>query len=313
VAARELIVLGSSSHLPTARRNQGGYFLRWDQEGLLFDPGEGTQRQMTICGVRPSRITRILVTHFHGDHCLGLPGVLQRLAFDGAGRTVDVYFPASGRVYYERLRDASLHRGEAAVRAHGIVGAGVFARAPGLRFEARPLLHGVDAFGYRLQEEEGRSFLPERLAAAGIRGAQVGELGRRGALEVGGRSWTLEEVSEPRPGQSMAFVMDTGPCEGARELARGVDLLVCEATYLEKDARLAREHGHMTVREAATLAKEAGARRLVLSHFSPRYASNAELEDEAAAIHPDVVLAEDGARIAVPARSAHGCDLGADP
>jgi ribonuclease Z len=304
VAARELIVLGSSSHLPTARRNHGGYFLCWDQEGLLFDPGEGTQRQLTICRVRPSRVTRILITHFHGDHCLGLPGVLQRLAFDVPERTADVYFPASGRVHYERLRDATLHRVQPAVRAHGIERAGVFDRAPGLRLEARPLRHGVDAFGYRLQEEEGRTFLPERLAAAGIRGAQIGELERRGALDVAGRTWTLEDVSEPRSGQSMAFVMDTGPCQGARELARGVDLLVCEATYLAKDAGLARRHGHMTVREAATLAKEAGARRLVLSHFSPRYASVAELEDEAAAIHADVVLAEDGARVAVPSRSA---------
>jgi ribonuclease Z len=312
VVARELIVLGSSSHLPTARRNQGGYFLRWDREGLLFDPGEGTQRQMTICGVRPSRVTRILITHFHGDHCLGLPGVLQRLALEAAERPVDIYFPASGGVYYERLRRASLHRGEAAVRGHGIVRAGVFARAPGLCFEARPLRHSVDAFGYRVEEEEGRAFLPERLDAAGIRGAQVGELERRGALEVGGRTWTLEDVTEPRPGQCMAFVMDTRPCEGARKLAHGVDLLVCEATYLEKDAGLARDHGHMTVREAARLAKEAGARRLVLSHFSPRYASNAELEDEACAIHPDIVLAEDGARVAVPARSERESDVGAE-
>jgi ribonuclease Z len=302
VSTPELIVLGSSSHLPTARRNQGGYLLRWAREGLLFDPGEGMQRQMAIFGVRASRVTRILITHFHGDHCLGLPGVLQRLRLEATGRAIDVYFPASGRVFYERLRGATIQRAEPGVRAHALEQPGVFARVAGLRFEAQRLCHTVDAFGYRIQEEDGRTFLPERLAAAGIRGAAVGELVRRGVIEVAGRATRLEEVSVPRPGQSMAFVMDTRPCDGARELARGVDLLVCEATYLHADLRLARERGHMTAREAATLAREAGSRRLVLGHVSPRYASDGELLEEARALHPDVVLAEDGARIALPAR-----------
>ncbi|HEX2052454.1 MAG TPA: MBL fold metallo-hydrolase, partial [Actinomycetota bacterium] len=96
---RELVVLGTAGQVPTRQRNLNGYLLRWDDEGLLFDPGEGTQRQMLYAGVKSSSISRILLTHFHGDHCLGLPGVVQRLALDGAARRVRLYYSAQGEEY----------------------------------------------------------------------------------------------------------------------------------------------------------------------------------------------------------------------
>jgi ribonuclease Z len=258
---------------------------------------------MVCFGVAARRVARILITHFHGDHCLGLPGVLQRLALDGAQHVVHVHFPASGQVFFDRLRQASLSRARVALEAHPIERAGVVARAGALRIEARPLQHTVETWGYRVDEEEGRTVVPERLAAAGIRGAEVGELVRRGELVREGRAIRLEDVSVPRPGQSLAFVMDTRPCRDAVELARGVDLLVCESTYLEAHADLARTYGHTTAAEAARLAVEAGAKRLVLTHFSSRYASAEEFLDEAGSIHPDVIAAQDGDRIALPRRS----------
>ena len=100
MGARELVVLGTASQAPTRRRNHNGYLLRWDGEGLLFDPGEGTQRQMTHAGVASSAITRICLTHFHGDHCLGLPGVVQRLSLDRVPHPVHAHHPASGQVYF---------------------------------------------------------------------------------------------------------------------------------------------------------------------------------------------------------------------
>src|SRR5215471_5941332 len=104
VANRELVVLGTASQAPTRTRNHNGYFLRWDDEGLLFDPGEGTQRQMLLAGVTAHQVTRICVTHFHGDHCLGLPGVLQRMALDQVTGTVEVAYPASGADMFDRIR-----------------------------------------------------------------------------------------------------------------------------------------------------------------------------------------------------------------
>ena len=107
---RELVVLGTASQAPTRRRNHNGYFLRWDDEGLLFDPGEGTQRQMLFAGVTASQVTSICITHFHGDHCLGLPGVLQRMSLDQVPHVVEICYPAESQEVFGRLRHASLFR-----------------------------------------------------------------------------------------------------------------------------------------------------------------------------------------------------------
>ncbi len=303
MAARELVVLGTASQAPTRYRNHNGYFLRWDTEGLLFDPGEGTQRQMLLAGVPASAITRILVTHFHGDHCLGLPGILQRLSLDRVRNPVDVYFPASGTAYFEHLRNASIFDEHVELRVHPVEEPGEVDAAPGLRILADRLCHRVDAFGWRLEEEPGLRMLPERLQALGIRGPEVGRLQAGGEIEAGGRTVRLEEVSRPRPGQSFAFVMDTAVCDGANRLAEGVDLLVSESTFLTAEAELASAWGHLTAADAARIAAGAGARRLVLTHFSQRHSDENLFLQGAQRIFSESVAARDLTRIEVPPRA----------
>src|SRR5690242_20281502 len=106
MSVRELVVLGTASQVPTRTRNHNGYLLRWDGEGFLFDPGEGTQRQLTLAGLAVADVTRLCLTHFHGDHCLGVPGVVQRLGVDEVRHPVHAYYPASGQEYFDRLRYA---------------------------------------------------------------------------------------------------------------------------------------------------------------------------------------------------------------
>jgi ribonuclease Z len=303
VAARELVVLGTASQAPTRQRNHNGYFLRWDNEGLLFDPGEGTQRQMLLAGVASSAITRILLTHFHGDHCLGLPGILQRLSLDRVGHPVDVYFPASGTPYFEHLRNASIFDEQVELRVHPVEEPGEVDAAPGFRILADRLRHRVDAFGWRLEEAPGVRMLPERLEALGVRGPDVGRLQAAGEIEAGGRTVQLDEVSQLRPGQSFAFVMDTAVCDAASRLAEGVDLLVSESTFLTSEAELAAAWGHLTAADAARIAAGAGARRLVLTHFSQRHSDEGLFLDEALPIFPDSVAARDLTRIDVPPRA----------
>jgi ribonuclease Z len=308
---RELVALGTSSQVPTRHRNHNGYLLRFDGEVILFDPGEGTQRQLIFAGVPASAITRICITHFHGDHCLGLPGVLERMTLDGVTRPLPVYFPASGAGNFERLRDATIHREHESLRPVPVRWA---AQRPGegplvpvdggppFALSAGRLLHGADAAGWRIEESPGRRMLPERLEIAGVRGPDIGRLLRDGSLVAGGRLVRLEEVSEERPQQRVAFVMDTAPCESAVLLASGVDILVCESTYAETEVELARHYGHMTARAAGRLAAEAGVRQLVLTHFSQRYRDVRPLLVEAAAEFPDVVAADDLATIPLPPR-----------
>lgn len=309
MSGRELVVLGTASQAPTRERNHNGYLLRWDDEAILFDPGEGTQRQLVLAGIPVSAITRLCITHFHGDHCLGLPGVLQRRSLDRAVHPLDVYFPAAGSEFFARLRHASAYHEASVVRAHPVEGEGVVAAPAGFRLLARRLDHRIETLGWRLEEPDGRRMLPDRLAARGVVGPDVGRLKREGSLEVGGVVVALDEVSELRRGQVFAFVMDTRPCQAALAVAADADLLVCEATFLERDAALAAAYAHLTARQAATLARDAGARRLVLTHLSQRYPDGDGHLAEAAAVFPDVLVARDLDRIPVPPRrGARGFD-----
>lgn len=299
---RDLVVLGTASQVPTRHRNHNGYFLRWDGEGVLFDPGEGTQRQMTLAGVAASSITRICITHLHGDHCLGLPGVLQRIALDGVGRPVDVYFPASGAEYVERLRHASLFDdGTLDVRLHPVERDGVVDTCEQFSLVARHLDHGPDSIGWRIEEPDGRRMHRDALHDLGIAGPAISRLRRDGSLTLDdGRTVHLEDVSEHRRGQVFAFVMDTRWCDAAVDLAEGADLVVAEATFSSEDQELATAYGHMTARQAGELARAAHARRLVITHFSQRYRDVEPLLDEAAAVFSHVVAANDLDRIELP-------------
>jgi ribonuclease Z len=305
VSDRELVVLGTASQSPTRYRNHNGYLLRWDGTDVLFDPGEGTQRQMLWAGVNANRVRAVCITHFHGDHCLGLPGVLQRLALDGVTHPVSVLFPAAGRAYFERLRHASVFRdSHLDVRPVPVESDGpVLALSPSVTISAMRLDHEPECFGWRLEEAAGRTLLPVRLRRAGIAGADIGELQRRGVLVVDGRTVSLEEVSAPRPGQTVAVVMDTGVCEAATELARHADLVLCESTFATSDEPLARRWRHLTAADAARVADAAAVRLLVLAHFSQRYPDVEPLVAEAAAIFPSVVAARDLGRVPVPGRS----------
>ncbi len=297
-------MLGTSSQVPTRRRNHNGYLLRWDGEGLLFDPGEGTQRQLLLAGAPVSSLTRLCLTHFHGDHCLGVPSIVQRLSLDAVPHPVHAYFPASGQDFFARLRHACLFHDLADVREKPVAADGPVATGAFGVLEARTLDHSVDTIGYRLIEPDGRRFVPELLARFGITGPAVGELQRAGSIEIDGRTVELSEVSEPRRGQRFAFVMDTRLCDAVYALADGADLLVIEATFLSEDTHLATRYGHLTARQAARVAAECGVRRLVLTHFSQRYTDSQRYRDEAAeAFDGDFVIAEDLARIPVPRRA----------
>ncbi len=306
VSSRELIVLGTSSQVPTRHRNHNGYFVRWDDEGFLFDPGEGTQRQFIFAELAPTSITRIFVTHFHGDHCLGLAGMIQRLSLDRCPHPVAVHYPASGEVYFQRLREASIYHPAVdlvpcpvSVRRGEL---GVIAETPKYRVLAQMLDHPVPTYGYRIEEREGRRFVPERLEAADLRGPLVGELSRNGTVTVGDRVITVEEVSEHRAGSVFAFVMDTRACAGAVALARDADLLVMEATYSAADQQLADDHGHASSVDAARTALAAGAKRLAMGHFSQRYLEVETHLREAREIFPATVALCDLDRVDIPRR-----------
>ncbi|MGW0784809.1 ribonuclease Z [Streptomyces sp. NPDC002913] len=300
MSVRELVVLGTASQVPTRHRNHNGYLLRWDGEGILFDPGEGTQRQMLRAGVAAHDINRICVTHFHGDHALGLAGVIQRINLDQVPHPVTAHFPASGQLFFDRLRYSTAYRESVELTEAPVSADGILATTGAYTLDSHRLSHPVESYGYRLTEPDRKRMLPAKLAEHGIGGPDVGRIQRDGSL----RGVTLDEVSETRRGQRFAFVMDTRLCDGAFALAEGCDMLVIESTFLDEDGRLAADHGHLTAGQAARVAKESGVRHLVLTHFSQRYTDPDAFEHQAraAGFEGGLTIAQDLIRVPVPTR-----------
>jgi ribonuclease Z len=260
VQSPSVIVLGTSSQVPTRYRNHNGYLVRWGDEGFLFDPGENTNRQFALADADPTSVTKICVTHFHGDHCLGLAGLFHRLGREGVRHAIDVYFPAYGQVFVERALVACRDSGDADVRLHPFPNEGVVYDDGRFRLSARRLSHSIETFGYRLEE----------LAPDGS------------ATRV------------------LAFVMDTRKCRAAHDLARDADLLIVEATYASSEEKEAWERGHMTAAHAAEVAQRSGVRQLLLTHFSQRYPNTRTHLAEAKKIYANVKAASDLRRYSFP-------------
>lgn len=289
MSVRDLTILGCSSQQPTRHRNHGAYLLRWNDEGLLFDPGEGTQRQFIFANVAPPTVTRIFVSHFHGDHCLGLGSMLMRLNIDGVTHPIHVYYPASGKKYFDRLRYGTIYHEKIQVIEHPVYESGLVEDDGKFAIYADFLDHGVDNIGWRIKEPDTRKFDPEKLKEHGITGPLVRELLQKGNLN----NASLDDVSHIRIGDIFAYVVDTRLCKAAVDLAQDAKLLLCESTYLDEHSKLAWKHHHLTAKQAATIAREANAQILVLTHFSARYLHLKPFGEEAREIFPNTHVAKD--------------------
>ncbi len=293
MTVRDLTILGCSSQQPTRFRNHGAYLLRWNNEGLLFDPGEGTQRQFIFANIAPTVVNRVFISHFHGDHCLGVGSILMRLNLDNVTHPIHCYYPASGKKYFDRLRYGSIYHERIKVVEHPVSQAGLVEDDGNFRIEATFLEHGVENIGWRITEPSTIKFDNEKLAEYGVKGPLVKELQEKGSLVIQGKTISLEQVSWVREGDSFAIVIDTLPCQNAIDIARNASLFLCESTYLEEHAELARLHNHLTAKQAALIAKEAGAKELILTHFSARYQNLKTFEQEARTIFPNTYVADD--------------------
>lgn len=293
LSKKELIVLGTSSQQPTRFRNHGAYLVRMADEGFLFDPGEGTQRQFIFADTPPTAVTQILISHFHGDHCLGVGSILMRLNLDKVPHTVHCYFPASCQKHFTYLRKACIYHEHIKIEEHPIEEEGIFFSNEKYTLSARFLDHGVPTLGYRIEEAPKTKFDREKLQHFGIKGPLVKELETKKRLVIKGKKVFLEEVSWEKPGLVFSYILDTRICENAYTLAQNADLLLAESTYLNERADLANRYFHMTAKEAALLAKKSSAKKLILTHFSARYRETLAFQKEAREHFPESYAAND--------------------
>ena len=299
----QITFLGTSSGVPTRSRNVSSLAVRLPQrsEVWLFDCGEGTQHQILSSEIKISQISRIFITHLHGDHIFGLMGLLASCGLAGNASRIDIYGPAGLNDYLAACSRYSQTHFSYPIKVHQ--------SRPGVVYEDDEFIvkcgrleHRVTAYGYRVEEKDraGR-FNVEKAAALGIpSGPLYGQLKRGETVTLSdGRQISGQELCGPtEPGRKMAYCTDTIFCEGAVQLAQDVDVLIHEATFSHQDAQLAIDRLHSTSTMAAQVALAARVKTLIMTHFSPRYApgNDIQLEDlrqEAQAIFPNTEMAYD--------------------
>jgi len=292
----DITVLGTSGSTPTKSRRMPGVAITYDGAVYLFDCGEGTQMQMIKYRINASRLKGIFITHMHGDHIIGVVGLVRTLALNNREAPLQIYVPKG---YEKMMREFITFDNVSIYYKIEIIGvkSGVVYKDDKITISAFRLNHAIPTFGYVFAENERRRFIKEKCAALGIRGAMFGELQRKGSIIVNGKKVYLESVTTAIPGKKIVYASDTRPSSSTVKAARNADLLIHEATYSEADSKKAIERKHSTATEAAQVAKRAAVKALLLVHVSARYRRPNQLQKEAEAIFPNTKVARDGTHI----------------
>ena len=296
----ELVFLGTSSAIPTSHRNHSAVALKAFGEIFLFDCGEGTQLQMSKAKISPMKINNIFITHFHGDHILGLPGIIQSMAFRGRKNPLHIFGPKGLVEMINIIRNFGYFSLTFEIYMHEIDD-GIILEEENYRISCSKMNHTVLNFAYSIYEKRRPKFIREKAIALGINpGPDFGKLQQGISVKVGDAVIRPEQVlGEERKGRKIVYSGDTTPSEQMVEFAEDADLLIHESTFEGIYGDKAYEMGHSTSVQAAEIAKKANVKRLILTHVSTRYKKSDILETEAKEIFENSTVAEDFMQIEV--------------
>ena len=289
----ELTFLGTASMIPTAKRNHTALFLQHNGAGILFDCGEGTQRQFRKAKIKPTKISIICISHWHGDHVLGLPGLLDTLDNLSSDAELRVFGPKGIKKQFDLVGRAFPSHREMKIIVEE-VSEGVFYDSKEFSLEAYELEHTICAIGFRFVEKDRLRIDMKKAKKAGLKeGPLLGKIQRGEDVTVDGKKVKSADITDLVIGKKMGYIADTLDNKNNLKIAKGCDVLVSEASFASDLKDQAVLYKHMTAKQAATVAKKAGVGRLYLIHLSSRYPRSKEILEDAAAVFKNTVVAKD--------------------
>lgn len=292
----KLIFLGTASSFPTKERNHTAVLLEYAGEALLFDCGEGTQRQIKLAEAHPMKIEKIFITHWHGDHCLGLPGFLESMAFSNRTKPIYLFGPVGTKEHLFHLMKGFAVRLPFKLDVHEISAQEprVILETPEYEVLAVNMKHRVPTLAFAFKEKSKIRINLDYTKKFGLEQHPILKKLQEGKdITWQGKKIKAKDATYKVEGKKVAYVVDTEPNANAVKLAKDSDVFVCEGTFANELKAEANEKCHMTVKQAAKLAKDAEVKKLVLTHFSQRYKHTTELEREASSVFKNVVMAKD--------------------
>ncbi len=290
----ELVFLGTSSAIPTNHRNHTAIALKGFGEIILLDCGEGTQRQMTRARLSPMKINKIFITHFHGDHILGIPGIIQSMAFRGRNDPLDIFGPPGLSNLIENIKNLGYFTLSFEVKVHEVLD-GIILDEEDYQVSCCRTEHSVPNLAYKFIEKRAPKFIKEHAIECGVKpGPDFGKLQRGIAVKVGDTLIKPEQVlGQERKGRKIVYSGDTSPCDQMINFSLNVDVLIHESTFNNTHKDNALDTGHSTAAMAAEIAKKAYVKQLVLTHISTRYKDTKTLEKEALDVFENSIVADD--------------------
>ncbi|MEK6935129.1 MAG: ribonuclease Z [Nanoarchaeota archaeon] len=288
----KITFLGTSAMVPTKERNHPSILINYNRENILLDCGENTQRQLRLINFSPNKITRLLVSHWHGDHILGIPGLIQTLGANNYEKTLEIYGPKHSKLFIRKIMNSFLLKDKIKFKVHEVTGK--FYENEDFYLEAYYLKHSAPTLAFSLIEKPRRKMNLKYLKKFNLtKHPLLGELQKGKNITYKSKKIKAKDATILIPGKKITYLSDTVFNPNCIKIAKNADLLISESTFANDYKNKAKEYQHLTAEQAALIAKKANAKQLILTHFSQRYKNVKQLEKEAKKIFKFTQSAKD--------------------
>ncbi len=287
-----LVFLGTSDAIPSKERNHTSILLNHKNENILIDCGEGTQRQLRIAKINPGKITRLLITHWHGDHVLGIPGLLQTLSFSGYNQTFFIYGPKGTKEFVNQILKTFAFQQNFKIEVQEV--SGKFFETEDFYLEAEKMTHGVPCNAYSFVKKSLLRIDKKKLEKTKLSGPIISKFKEGKNITFNGKTFLAKNLTYQEEGKKISFVLDTSFNDKIIPFVKNSDLLICESTFGDELKDKADEYKHLNASKSAEIAKKSKSKKLILTHISQRYTKNPkDILNSAKKIFKNSVLAQD--------------------